>query len=148
MPLAPSLVTELIEWHGNGKELTEPIVHIPKQFIRTLNDDLVAARIARKVPVDELGKPIPIGLDGRPVTKPARWLLDKRDAHGRVVDLHALRHTFGTRLIANGVDIKTAQALMRHSTPSLTLSIYVHKDSQRMAAAVAALPEIPLIKRS
>jgi hypothetical protein len=31
---------------------------------------------------------------------------------------------------------------MRHSTASLTLSIYVHKDSQRMAAAVAALPEI------
>lgn len=54
---------------------------------------------------------------------------------------HALRHTFGTRLVANGVDIKTAQSRMRHSTPNLTLSIYVHKDNQRMAAAVAALPE-------
>lgn len=44
--------------------------------------------------------------------------------------------------LANGVDIKTTQSLMRHSTASLTLSIYVHKDNQRMAAAVAALPTI------
>jgi integrase len=81
-------------------------------------------------------------MNGKPLTTPAKWIIDKRDQHGRVVDLHALRHTFGMRLVANGVDIKTTQSLMRHSTASLTLSVYVHKDSQRMEVAVAALPVI------
>jgi len=60
----------------------------------------------------------------------------------RAVISSEMSPTFGTRLVANGVDIITAQSLMRHSTPNLTLSIYVHKDTQRMAAAVAAMPEI------
>jgi hypothetical protein len=72
---------------------------------------------------------------GKPVTTPAKRIIDKLYPHGRTIDLLALRHTFGTRLVANGVDIKTSQSRMRHSTASLTLSIYVHKDSQRMAAA-------------
>jgi len=142
LPLAPSLVKELKEWRGDHKEITEPVIHIPKQFLRTFDDDLLAAGIAKRVPLDDNGKPIPFNMLGKPVVTPTKWVIDKRDAQGRVIDLHALRHTFGTRLVANGVDIKTAQSLMRHSTPNLTLSIYVHKDNQRMAAAVAALPEI------
>ena len=59
-----------------------------------------------------------------------------------LLDLHALRHTFGTMLIASGADIKTVQSLMRHSTPSLTLAIYIHKDEKRMAQAVANLPDL------
>ena len=74
--------------------------------------------------------------------KPKRWVINKRDASGRNLDLHALRHTHGTRLVASGADIKTVQALMRHSTPGMTLGIYVHKDWGRMADAVAGLPEI------
>jgi hypothetical protein len=31
---------------------------------------------------------------------------------------------------------------MRHSTPALTLAIYVHKDEKRMAQAVANLPDL------
>jgi site-specific recombinase XerD len=59
-----------------------------------------------------------------------------------VFDLHAPRHTFGTRLIAAGADIKTVQALMRHSTPVLTLGIYVHSDRARLRQAVEQLPAI------
>ncbi|MGL4422908.1 MAG: tyrosine-type recombinase/integrase, partial [Gemmataceae bacterium] len=35
-------------------------------------------------------------------------------------DFHALRHTYITNLRANGVDLRTAQDLARHSTPTLT----------------------------
>ena len=149
LPLAPALEAELRERLGrtNG-DLTAPVVHVPKPLLRTLDDDLVAAGIARKVPVDKKGNEIPVGLDGKTVERPIKWILDKRDAAGRVVDLHALRHTYGTRLIANGADIKTTQALMRHSTPSLTLGIYVHKDTDRLAAAVAALPEIAAVQQT
>jgi site-specific recombinase XerD len=85
---------------------------MPPNFVNTLYDDIEAAGIPRK------------------------------DAAGRVLDLHALRHTFGTRLIAAGVDIKTVQALMRHSTPVLTLGIYVHSDRARLRQAVEQLPEL------
>lgn len=39
---------------------------------------------------------------------------------------HALRHTFATRLLENGVDIKTISELMGHSSPTITLNRYVH----------------------
>jgi integrase len=77
------------------------------------------------------------------VTKPVRWTYDKRDAVGRVIDLHALRHTFGTRLGMNpAIDPKSIQTLMRHSTPTLTFKLYVHPNKERLRNAVASLPEI------
>lgn len=68
--------------------------------------------------------------------------IPKRDPAGRTVDLHALRHTYGTLLIRAGADIKTVQTLMRHSTPVLTLGTYVHYDRAKLREAVAALPAI------
>jgi site-specific recombinase XerD len=38
--------------------------------------------------------------------------IPKRDDRGRTVDVHALRHTFGTHLSKNGVAPRTAQAAM------------------------------------
>lgn len=39
---------------------------------------------------------------------------------------HGLRHTQATVLIGNGVDLKTVQARLGHSDPSLTLRQYSH----------------------
>lgn len=39
---------------------------------------------------------------------------------------HSLRHTFATRLLESGVDIKTISELMGHSSPTITLNRYVH----------------------
>ena len=89
--------------------------------MRTFNEDILAAGVAKKTKV---GK---------------KWVVQKRDGAGRMIDLHALRHTFGTNLVSSGADIKTVQTLMRHSTPVLTLGIYVHVDRSRMRAAVGAL---------
>jgi integrase len=41
------------------------------------------------------------------------------------VDIHALRVTFASRLAQQGVPIATVQKLLGHSSPSITLSIYV-----------------------
>src|SRR5437016_1930157 len=48
----------------------------------------------------------------------------KRDDRGRTLDVHALRTTFGTLLSRGGVPLRTAQAAMRHSDPSLTANVY------------------------
>ena len=43
------------------------------------------------------------------------------------LSFHALRHAFGSRLIADGCDIAEVQHLMRHENPSTTLTIYTHE---------------------
>lgn len=57
-------------------------------------------------------------------------------ADGTVVDFHALRHTFITRLARGGVHPKLAQALARHSTIALTMDHYTHTVLADLADAV------------
>ncbi len=52
--------------------------------------------------------------------------LSSLDGEGRSLDFHALRHTCGTWLAQAGVDIKTVQTIMRHSTIVLTMDRYGH----------------------
>ena len=55
------------------------------------------------------------------------------------VHFHTLRHTFATRLLELGVDIKTVSALLGHSSARTTLDFYVHSLSEQQRAAVALL---------
>lgn len=50
------------------------------------------------------------------------------DAEGRKLDIHALRHTFGSRLARRGVGLVQVQRLMGHSDPKLTAQVYAHLD--------------------
>ena len=63
--------------------------------------------------------------------------MDDRD---RTVDLHALRHTFGTHLPKAGVAPRTAQAAMRHTSLDLTMNVYTDPRLLDVGAAVDALP--------
>jgi len=66
----------------------------------------------------------------------------KTDERGRTVDIHALRHTFGTHLCRAGVPLRTAQAAMRHSDPSLTANVYTDPKLLDVAGALEALPAL------
>ncbi len=70
--------------------------------------------------------------------------IDKRDDRGRVLDVHALRHTFGTLLSKGGVAPRTAQAAMRHSDIKLTMNVYTDPRLLDVAGALDALPSLPL----
>ena len=70
--------------------------------------------------------------------------IHKVDERGRVVDVHALRHTFETHLSKAGVPLRTAQAAMRHSTPLLTANVYTDPALLDVGVALDALPELPL----
>jgi len=65
-----------------------------------------------------------------------------RDNAGRVVDFHALRHTFISNLAAGGVNPKVAQTLARHSDIRLTLDRYAHVFSEQQIAAINSLPDL------
>jgi integrase len=70
--------------------------------------------------------------------------IPKRDERGRTVDVHALRHTFGTHLSKAGVPPRTAQAAMRHSTINLTMNVYTDPQLLDVAGALESLPALPL----
>ena len=55
---------------------------------------------------------------------------------------HSLRHNFATALDATAKSAKTAQNLMRHSDPRLTLNIYTHGVAENERAAVESLPDL------
>lgn len=46
--------------------------------------------------------------------------------------MHSLRHTFATRCIENGVQPKTLQKILGHSTLSTTMDLYVHVTDEQI----------------
>ena len=64
------------------------------------------------------------------------------DERGRTTDIYALRHTFGTHLCKAGVPLRTAQAAMRHSDPSLTANVYTDPKLLDVAGAMEPLPRL------
>jgi integrase len=56
------------------------------------------------------------------------WVKMLRDADVRYLPLHSARHTAATNLVQRGVDTRTVQLALGHSSPSFTLSTYVHPD--------------------
>jgi len=114
LPLRGDLADDLrkhIDRLSGGKVAPgTPLFKAGRNFLRGFNLDLKAAGIA------------------------------KRDAHGRTVDVHCLRHTFATLLARNGISPSVAQKLMRHSDIRLTMNTYTHLDLADTAGAVAALP--------
>ena len=91
-----------------------PLFNVPAALVKILDRDLKAAGIS------------------------------KRDERGWTVDVHALRHTFGTLLSKGGVAPRTAQAAMRHSTINLTMNTYTDPKLLDVAGAMDALPALPL----
>jgi integrase len=45
---------------------------------------------------------------------------------GRCIKFHGLRHSFATRMVANGVDVKTLGMILGHADVSTTMNLYVH----------------------
>jgi integrase len=132
LPLRPDLAADLRGWladklsavQGEARRRGEPIparldpaapvFDVPVRLSAILARDLKAAGIAAK------------------------------DERGRVLDVYALRTTFGSMLARAGVPLTTAQRLMRHSDPKLTAVTYTDPKLLDMAGAVEALPALPL----
>ena len=94
------------------RDASQKLFTVPSKFVKVLNRDMKVAGIP------------------------------KRDERGRTVDVHALRHTFGTLLSKGGVAPRTAQAAMRHSSIDLTMNTYTDPRMLDVQGAVETLPEL------
>lgn len=54
-----------------------------------------------------------------------------RECHMPDINYHALRHTFATRCIENGFDVKTLSEILGHANVNITLNRYVHSSMER-----------------
>ena len=66
---------------------------------------------------------------------------------GRRINLHGatahvFRHTYATLAIASGIDVKTVQGLLGHSTASTTLNIYSHVSKDKILQSGTQLNKI------
>ena len=80
--------------------------------------------------------------NGEPVTAMTyRRLWERLQSHIELYGMTAknFRTTFATMMVASGVDIKTTQSLMGHSTPEMTLKVYAKTEPTRLPAAVETL---------
>jgi len=130
IPLRADLVAELNAWladrltelqdqaRAEGKPIpvrlppTTPLFNVPTGLTRIFDRDLAVADIP------------------------------KRDERDRVVDVHALRVTFCSHLLAAGVPLRTAQVAMRHSKPELTARVYSDPQLLDVAGALDSLPRL------
>lgn len=64
------------------------------------------------------------------------------------VTSHELRHTYGTQLMRNGVDIYTIQKLLGHKSVEITANIYVHSDPDSLRSAVNRTTTFTTTKKS
>lgn len=63
---------------------------------------------------------------------------DKDDPDRKVFKIrsHDLRHTYASMLYDAGVDVKTAQKLLGHATPEITMRIYTHLSEMRQTISL------------
>lgn len=78
-------------------------------------------------------------LSPRKVYRTMENILDRCGITDKTNLVHALRHTFATTLIRNGVDIKAVSEILGHEDVSTTLKIYHHTIEEQKHAAVMTL---------
>lgn len=60
----------------------------------------------------------------------------------RPLNFHALRHTFATRALESGMDVKTLAEVMGHANASITLNIYAHSMMDHKKKMMDNIPQV------
>ena len=68
-------------------------------------------------------------------------LILKKNGLPQELNVHSLRHTAASLMIAGGTDVATVAGILGHSQPSTTLDIYTHAFDKNKKAASAKLQE-------
>ena len=64
-----------------------------------------------------------------------------KQAQVRDVNFHVLRHSFATKCVERGFDIKSLSMILGHSDVNITLNTYVHPSCERLRSMMSLLDE-------
>ncbi len=127
-------LADLLKAHIATKSPKAPVFTMPHEsnVAEMIRDDLAAARKAwvntvKHDPAERL-------------RREQSDFLAKENHDSEQFDFHSLRHTCGAWLAMAGVHPKVVQAVMRHSSITLTMDTYGHLFPGQEADAVAKLP--------
>ncbi len=114
-------------------------IPIPKQLLSYLKE-------MRKGGCDYV-----ISRNGKPITPRAYQyeftvLLKKLNIPCR--GFHSLRHTFATRAIECGIDVKTLSELLGHRNPTITLNRYAHSLMEHKTEMMSKLGKMLIVENS
>lgn len=76
-------------------------------------------------------------VDPRDFQRDFKLLLKRKGL--REINVHGLRHTFATRALESGMDIKTLSTILGHSNVAFTLDTYAHVTEDLKFEAMAAM---------
>lgn len=104
------LITVQAAYAKNGERRTIPINEEPRRLLSSLKTN---ANNADKVFLNSNGEAYRL----------VSTVFDEAVERAKIIDFHFhdLRHTFASRLIMTGVDLRTVQVLMGHKTIAMTL---------------------------
>lgn len=111
------------------------IIPLPPYIAQMLREDQKKAR-SQYLVENKKGERMPI----RSYQYLFRKLTER--AGVRPLNFHALRHTFATRAIENGLDVRTVADIMGHQSASLTLNLYAHCMLEHKIQVMQKMPRV------
>jgi integrase len=111
-----------------GRDDVQPITRAMADAIRPLLEGRPEGKPVAPFPADKAAEILAADCEAAGIAP-----LDEK---GRVVDIHSLRHSYVTNLVAAGVNPKVVQKLARHSSITLTMDVYTTTDDAELRAAL------------
>ena len=114
---------------------SDRVIPLPEYMVEVLRQDLASAR-SQYVVENKKGERMSI--------RSYQYLFEKltERAGARKLNFHALRHTFATRAIECGMDVRTVADLMGHKNASITLNRYAHCMLDHKIEMMRKLPKV------
>ena len=115
---------------GTGSTRTRIVIGTPKSdtSIRTIPMTDYAAALCRKMNPESQAAYVLTGTEAYMEPRALQYKLEKytRDCGLEGVHCHTLRHTFATRAVEVGFEIKSLSEVLGHASTTITLDRYVH----------------------
>lgn len=110
------------------------IIPLPRQIMPILREKRKTSK--SDFVVSEKGKPVSV----RSFQRSFELLLKRHRIEHR--GFHSLRHTFATRALESGMDVKTLSEILGYKNPSITLSRYAHSLMEHKSAMMNRLGKL------